>query len=145
MVFHNQLEAVERPTPRDLMGSGKISPMTIQAPGPQVEAKKKMKMAMKEICALTAEILLARESVFVGSDGSGMSWVRLNPTVTPTMATMNWQTVMARAPHTNRGRRPKRSTVQNERGVEQTLTSVKISEIRNVFSMAPVDWRKGVE
>ncbi len=49
MVFQSQLEAVERPTPRERMGRGKISPMTIQAPGPQVEAKKKMKMAMKEI------------------------------------------------------------------------------------------------
>jgi len=36
------LEAVERPTPRERMGMGKISPMTTQAPGPQVEAKKKM-------------------------------------------------------------------------------------------------------
>jgi hypothetical protein len=30
-------------------------------------------------------------------------------------------------------------------GVEQTLTSVKISEIKKVFLIAPVDWRKGVE
>jgi hypothetical protein len=40
MVFHSQFEAVERPTPRDRIGSGKISPMTIHAPGPHVEAKK---------------------------------------------------------------------------------------------------------
>lgn len=60
MVFQSQLEAVERATPRERTGSGKISPMRIQAPGPQVEAKKKMKMAMKAICALTAEMLLAR-------------------------------------------------------------------------------------
>jgi hypothetical protein len=40
--FHNQLEAVERPTPRDRMGMGKISPMMTQAPGPQVVAKKAM-------------------------------------------------------------------------------------------------------
>jgi hypothetical protein len=49
MVFHSQLEAVERATPRDLMGRGKTSPIRTQAPGPQVEAKKKMKMAMKAI------------------------------------------------------------------------------------------------
>lgn len=36
--------------------------MTIQAPGPQVEAKKKMKMAMNAIWALTAEMLFAIES-----------------------------------------------------------------------------------
>jgi len=47
-------------TPRERMGRGKISPMTIQAPGPQVLAKKKMKMAMKALWALTAEMLLAR-------------------------------------------------------------------------------------
>ena len=54
IVFHNQLEAVERPTPRERIGSGKISPIKTQAPGPQVVAKKKMKMAMKAIWALTA-------------------------------------------------------------------------------------------
>ena len=70
IVFHNQLEAVERPTPRERIGRGKISPahmehepklrhgdfemkgnnkikighapITTQAPGPQVDAKKKM-------------------------------------------------------------------------------------------------------
>jgi hypothetical protein len=35
--------------------------------------------------------------------------------------------------------------VQKERGVEQTLTRVKTSEIRKVLLMAPVDCRKGVE
>lgn len=30
-------------------------------------------------------------------------------------------------------------------GVEQTLTRLKIKEIKKVFSIAPVDWRKGVE
>jgi hypothetical protein len=30
-------------------------------------------------------------------------------------------------------------------GVEQTLTRVKIREIKKVLEMAPVDWRKGVE
>ena len=40
--FHSQLEAVDKATPRDRMGRGKTSPMTTQAPGPHVEAKKKM-------------------------------------------------------------------------------------------------------
>jgi len=31
MVFQSQLDAVERPTPRERIGSGKISPITIQA------------------------------------------------------------------------------------------------------------------
>ena len=39
---HTQLEAVERPTPRERIGSGKISPITTHAAGPQVVAKKKM-------------------------------------------------------------------------------------------------------
>jgi hypothetical protein len=42
MQFQSQLEAVERPTPRLRIGMGKISPITTHAPGPQVEAKKKM-------------------------------------------------------------------------------------------------------
>jgi len=59
MVFHSQLDEVLRATPRDRTGKGKISPMTIQAPGPQVEAKKKMKKQMKATCALTAGMLFA--------------------------------------------------------------------------------------
>ena len=81
-VFQSQFEAVERATPRERIGSGKISPMRIcehsistccdtslhealvsglltHAPGPHVDAKKKIKMAMKAIWALTAEMLLA--------------------------------------------------------------------------------------
>lgn len=72
IVFQSQLEAVERATPRDLMGRGKTSPIKIQAPGPQVEAKKKMKMAMKAIWALTAEMLLARVR---GSPPAGLGMV----------------------------------------------------------------------
>ena len=59
IVFHSQFDAVLRATPRDRIGKGKISPMTIQAPGPQVEAKKKMKKQMKATCALTAGMLFA--------------------------------------------------------------------------------------
>src|SRR6478609_2780547 len=101
MQFQSQLEAVERATPRERMGRGKISPMQTQAPGPQVEAKKKMYMQMNEIWALTA-------------DGS-------EPLVTPMMAQMNSQMSIPRAPQMRSGRRPKRSMVQNDRGVEQTL------------------------
>lgn len=68
-VFQSQLEAVDKATPRERIGSGKISPMTIHAPGPQVEAKKKMKIAMNAIWAFTAEMLLAR--LTSGSLGSG--------------------------------------------------------------------------
>jgi len=39
MQFQSQFEAVERPTPRDRIEMGKVSPITTQAPGPQVEAK----------------------------------------------------------------------------------------------------------
>jgi len=98
MVFHSQLEAVDRATPRERMGSGKISPMTIHAPGPQVEAKKKIKMAMKEIWALTAEMLSASRTSLVGSVLLGSGWVWLKPTVTPMMATRNWQINMPAAP-----------------------------------------------
>jgi hypothetical protein len=42
-------------------------------------------------------------------------------------------------------RRPKRSTVQKDSGVEKTLISVKMREIRNVLLIAPVDCRNGVE
>ena len=40
--FHSQLEEVDKATPRARIGSGKISPISTQAPGPQVVAKKKM-------------------------------------------------------------------------------------------------------
>jgi hypothetical protein len=91
-VFQSQLEAVERPTPRDRTGRGKISPIKIQAPGPHVEAKKKMKMAIKAIWALTAEMLFALLSP------AAFKWVWLKPAVTPMMATRNWQMSIPRAP-----------------------------------------------
>jgi len=40
--YQSQLDAVDRATPRDRIGSGKISPITTQAAGPHVVAKKKM-------------------------------------------------------------------------------------------------------
>jgi len=54
MQFQNQLDEVERPTPRDLIGSGKISPITTHAQGPQVEANIEMLMQMKAIMEATA-------------------------------------------------------------------------------------------
>merc|ERR1711939_152099 len=79
---------------------------------------------MKAIRALTAEMLSA-----IGSPlASGLVW--LKPTVTPMMATRNWQINMPKAPQTRRGRRPSFSTAQKESGVEQTLTRVKIREIK---------------
>jgi hypothetical protein len=72
-VFQSQLEAVEMATPRDRTGNGKISPMRIHAPGPHVEAKKKMKIAIKAICALTAAKLLASEPYTAVVSGFG--WV----------------------------------------------------------------------
>jgi hypothetical protein len=87
------------------MGRGKISPMTIQAPGPQVEAKKEMKMAMNAIWALTAGMLFATDVP------SGRGWVWLKPTVTPMMPTRNWQTIIPNAPYIRIVRRPNLSTV----------------------------------
>lgn len=40
--FHSQLDAVDKATPRDRIGSGKTSPITTHAPGPHVVAKKKI-------------------------------------------------------------------------------------------------------
>jgi len=40
--FQSQFEEVDKPTARERMGRGKISPITTQAPGPQVVAKKNM-------------------------------------------------------------------------------------------------------
>lgn len=52
--FQNQLDAVDNPTPRERMVRGKISPMTIQAAGPQVVAKTAMFKQMKAIMARVA-------------------------------------------------------------------------------------------
>ena len=52
--FQNQLDDVEIPTPRERIGSGKISPMTTHAHGPQVAAKNEMLKQMKATMALTA-------------------------------------------------------------------------------------------
>jgi len=44
-----------------------------------------------------------------------------------------------------RARRPNLSIVQNDTGVDKTLTRVIMRETRKVSEIALVDWRKGVE
>lgn len=61
------------------MGRGNVSPMTTQAAGPQVEAKKKMDRQMNAIMAEVAETLEAGAAL-------------------PIIATMNWQINMPRPP-----------------------------------------------
>jgi hypothetical protein len=61
----------------------------------------------------------------------------LDPSVTPIMPTMNSHTTIPTAPQMSRGRRPNLSIVQNETGVEQTLTKVVIRDIRKVFLIVP--------
>jgi len=66
------------------------------------------------------------------------------PSIVPIMATMNSQTTIPAAPQMRRGRRPKRSTVQKETGVLQTLTRVVMREIRKGLFMLPRDLKKVV-
>lgn len=60
----------------------------------------------------------------------------------PIIATMNLQTTMPAAPQIRSGRRPNLSIVQNEIGVEHTLTNVVIREIRNRFLIVPSELKK---
>ena len=55
--FQNQLDAVERPTPRERIGRGKISPTTTHAEGPHVIAKQDILRQMKAIIAEMAAVL----------------------------------------------------------------------------------------
>jgi hypothetical protein len=71
--FHNQFEAAERPTPRERIGIGKISPTATQADGPQVIAKENILMQMKATIALVADWL----------------WFSTFPAVVPMIATIN--------------------------------------------------------
>jgi hypothetical protein len=66
------------------------------------------------------------------------------PTVTPRIATMNSHINMPRAPQIRIVRLPKRSTIQKERGVEQTLTKVVIRPIRKGLLIVPSSWKKVV-
>jgi len=54
--FTSQLDAVASPTPRARMGSGKISPMTVQPVGPHVQAKKLIKIQVKTIRTICAAL-----------------------------------------------------------------------------------------
>ena len=96
--------------------------MTTHAPGPHVVAKKKIYMQMKEIMAETAG---------------------LEVSVTPMMATMNSHTTMPKAPQIMIVLRPNLSMIQNEIGVEQTLTKVVIRLIKNGLLIVP-SWVKNV-
>lgn len=74
-----------------------------------------------------------------------MAWTAAGELVmVPMMATINWQMTIPRAPQRSRGRRPILSIDQNEMGVEQTLTSVVIREIKNGFEMVPRSWKNVV-
>jgi hypothetical protein len=54
MQFHREFEAVESAIPQARTGSGKISPMTTEAPGPRLLAKKKMYRPMNAVSTRTA-------------------------------------------------------------------------------------------
>lgn len=126
--FQNQLDEVEIPTPRDLIGRGKISPITTHAHGPQVAAKKEMLKQMKAIIAETAAEFFAD----------------CLPAVTPMIPTMNCMMTIPVPPMIRILRRPKRSTVQKEMGVEQTLTRVVTREMRKGFLIVPREVKKTV-
>ena len=126
--FQNQLDEVEIPTPRALIGRGNISPITTHAHGPQVAAKKEMLKQMKAIIAETAAWLF-----FEGL-----------PAVTPMIPTMNCMMTIPAPPMMRILRRPKRSIVQKEMGVEQTLTRVVIREMRKGFGIVPSEVKKTV-
>ena len=61
----------------------------------------------------------------------------MDESVTPMIATMNSQTTMPKAPQIIIVRRPNRSMIQNEIGVEQTFTSVVIKLIKNGLLIVP--------
>jgi hypothetical protein len=117
--FQNQLLAVDRPTPRDRIASGKISPTMIHAAGPHVMANIEMLMQMNATMHRTAE-------------GSPCL-----PAVTPIVPTMSCEIAMQEPPMSKILRRPKRSTIQNETGVEHELTREVMSWIRKGLSMVP--------
>ena len=102
--------------------------MTTQAHGPQVAAKKEMLKQMKAIIAETAALF----------PNAGL------PAVTPMIATINCIMTIPVPPMMRILRRPKRSTVQKEIGVEQTLTSVVTREMRKGFLIVPREVKKTV-
>ena len=102
--------------------------MTTQAHGPQVAAKKEMLKQMKAIIAETAALLC----------------FSILPAVTPMIPTINCIMTIPVPPMMRILRRPKRSTVQKEIGVEQTLTRVVIREMRKGFEIVPSEVKKTV-
>ena len=102
--------------------------MTTHAHGPQVAAKKEMLKQMKAIMAETA----------------ALSCLEVLPAVTPMIPTMNCMMTIPEPPMMRILRRPKRSTVQKEIGVEQTLTRVVTREIKKGFLIEPREVKKTV-
>lgn len=119
--FQNQFDAVDSATPFDLMGSGKISPMTTHAAGPQLVAKKK-----------------------IYKHTNATSTMSLPPgLVTPTPATMNSHMSMPMAPQMSMVRRPSFSMIHTDSGVEATLTALVMMLMTKGESM-PTCWKKVV-
>ena len=115
--FQNQFEEVERPTPRERIGRGKISPTTTHATGPQVTEKKAMLLQIKAMMDERAALLC---------------WESL-PAVTPTTPTRSCDTIIPTAPQIRRVRRPILSTAQNAAGVQTVLTSAAMIEIKKIY------------
>lgn len=90
---------------------GKISPVTTHARGPQVLAKKKMKMQTKATAVCCPAIFLTKMSPFS----------RWPVDKVPQTATMSCETHMPMAPVRRRGRRPHLSMAKRPGMVETTL------------------------
>lgn len=105
-----------------LVLSGKVSPMTTQANGPQVMANDAMKKHAETIIRVPA----------TGFSVGGRAM--------PTEAKMSSQVACQQAPTIKGMRRPKRSTIQRPGKVVMTLTAPRISWMRMGSSM-PADWK----
>ena len=112
---------MERPFARAL--SGKISPVTTQAQGPQVAAKKAM---YKHTKATRAEL---------AAFWSGKA--------VPIEATKTCETLIPTAPANRRGLRPHDSTRYNPGTVQTTLTTEVIIVVTNGFPI-PEFWKNVV-
>ena len=101
-----------------LVSRADLCDIPTQAPGPQVEANKKMYKQVKTMRHFEAASL---------------------PSLTvPTMAMRNSQTSMPAAPSIRSIRRPNFSMVQKEIGVEPTLTAVVIIAMTKAFLIPTV-------
>lgn len=101
--FHSQLEAVESAIPLARMVKGKTSPLTAHPTGPQVEAKKAMKIQVKTMRTMWPACLLLLSAV-------------------PMIAIRKTAIDIPADPMMSNFRRPTRSIVQKEDGVATTLT-----------------------